>query len=107
MPTSETIADPYHSRSTAEWEAAERQDLAGSDLFPKAAPPALGILHITYKVSDLEPLITRLKDANLAFNRHGTIDTIYGNGEIISFQSPAGLRVEVMEQRAKEPRNSQ
>ncbi len=52
---------------------------------------------MNYIVQDLGPLRVRLSAAGTAFNDHGAVDTIFGSGRSISFDTPAGLRVEVHE----------
>ncbi len=78
-------------------EIIEYQGVEGRNLYPLAHPPALGNLHVNYIVQDLGPLRVRLSAAGTAFNDHGAVDTIFGSGRSISFDTPAGLRVEVHE----------
>ena len=71
----------------------------GTDLYPKAKPKSLGTLHIAYRVADLAPLRSRLADAGVNVTDHGRVSTVFGDGNAISFHSPAGLRIEIHEQR--------
>jgi len=76
-------------------EVIEYQGLDGRDRYPHARPPALGTLHVTYRLPALQPVMQRLEANNIAFAAHGQLDTLYGRGPMISFHSPAGLRVEI------------
>jgi catechol 2,3-dioxygenase-like lactoylglutathione lyase family enzyme len=76
-------------------EIIEYQQVRGQDRYPRARPPATGILHVNYQVPDLAPLRSRLRAAHVPVREHGILDTLYGNGPILSFHSPAGLKVEV------------
>jgi len=76
-------------------EIIEYQGVQGEDRYPRARPPARGILHINYRVPDLEPVRERLAMANVAVTDHGIVDAIFGTGAMISFRSPAGFRIEV------------
>ncbi len=76
-------------------EGIEYQQVAGESLYPRARPPAVGILHANYQVDDLDVLLRRLGQAGVACEDHGDIATLAGSGQVISFHSPAGLRLEV------------
>ena len=73
---------------------AEKQD----DLYKIANPPALGTLHCVFRVEDIDSIKkNNLRNRSVSFKEHGLLDLIYGKGEIISFRSPAGLRIEVQQ----------
>ena len=76
-------------------EIIEYQQLEGEDRYPRAAPPATGILHMNYQVKDLAPVRARLRSAQIGITEHGTLSTLCGSGPILSFRSPAGFRLEV------------
>jgi catechol 2,3-dioxygenase-like lactoylglutathione lyase family enzyme len=76
-------------------EIIEYQQVRGRNLYPRARPPATGILHVNHQVPDLGPLRTRLEAAKIAFREHGVLNCLYGSGPILSFHSPAGFKVEV------------
>lgn len=76
-------------------EVIEYQQVRGADRYPQAKPPATGILHVNYQVPNLTPVRARLQTGEIAFTEHGTLDTLCGNGPILSFHSPAGFRIEV------------
>lgn len=81
-------------------EVIEYERTAGRNLFGRAKPPALGTLHVNYQVSGLGPLLERLASAGISHMDHGARRLLYGTGRVISFQSPAGFRLEVQETRA-------
>jgi catechol 2,3-dioxygenase-like lactoylglutathione lyase family enzyme len=76
-------------------EIIEYQRVRGKDRYHLARPPARGILHVNYRVSDLVPVRERLAMANVVVTEHGVVDAIYGTGAMLSFRSPAGFRIEV------------
>ncbi len=80
-------------------EIIEYQGVVGANLYPRARPKALGILHATFTVHDLAPLRQRLARQAIQATEHGIIETLYGSGKVVSFRSPAGLRIEVHEHR--------
>jgi catechol 2,3-dioxygenase-like lactoylglutathione lyase family enzyme len=80
-------------------EIVDYQGVEGRNLFPNAKPKALGTLHVSYQLPNLEPLQARLAEAGIEYTNHGVIETLLGSGEVISFHSPAGLRIEAHERR--------
>jgi catechol 2,3-dioxygenase-like lactoylglutathione lyase family enzyme len=76
-------------------EIIEYRGAAGADLYPRTRPPALGILHVVFESEELTTLCERLRDSTTNYVEHGDIATLAGAGERISFNSPAGLRIEV------------
>lgn len=80
-----------------ELEVIEYKGVSGDNLYPKAKPKALGILHIGYVVPDAAPLVNRLKARGVPVTHHGKVSTLIAEGEVISFASPAGLTIEVYE----------
>ncbi|MGI9238384.1 MAG: VOC family protein [Woeseiaceae bacterium] len=87
-----------------EIEIIEYQGVRGNDLYPLAKPKALGVLHISYVVDELHSLLSRLEARGVTVNDHGFVRTMSGEGRVISFQSPAGLRIEVYD-RGSSPNN--
>jgi catechol 2,3-dioxygenase-like lactoylglutathione lyase family enzyme len=78
-------------------EIVEYQGVEGNNLYPLAHAPALGNLHVNYRVPDLGPLRVRLAAAGVDIVEYDAVNTIFGSGVAISFHTPAGLRVEVHE----------
>jgi catechol 2,3-dioxygenase-like lactoylglutathione lyase family enzyme len=79
-------------------EVIEYQRTRGRNLFARARPPALGTLHVTYRVPDLRPLLERL-GSRVSVVDHGERCLVYGAGRVVSVRSPAGFRLEIIEQR--------
>lgn len=86
------LAEPLGRVETIEYERTQ-----GANLYARAKAPALGTLHVTYRVGDLAPLRDRLREADLEVADYGSLDLLYGSGPVIAFHSPAGLRIEVQE----------
>ncbi|RMF96263.1 MAG: VOC family protein, partial [Gammaproteobacteria bacterium] len=80
-------------------EIVEYQRTAGEDRYTRARPPARGLLLAGWRCADLAPLRARLAGLGVTVTEHGEIDAIYGHGEVISFASPAGFRIEVQARR--------
>lgn len=80
-------------------EVIEYEQTRGSNLYERARPPALGTLHVNYRVRDLHALRDRLRGTGAGITEHGDLELLYGQGPVVSFNSPAGLRLEVQEQR--------
>ena len=85
--------DRYGRVELVAYIGAEKQD----DLYKIANPPALGTLHCVFRVEDIDSIKNNLRNRSVSFKEHGLLDLIYGKGEIISFRSPAGLRIEVQQ----------
>jgi len=79
-------------------EIIEYAGVKGNDLYARAKPKALGILHATYVVPDTKGLKARLKEQGAEITEHGHMDTLIGKGNVISFISPAGLKIEVYDE---------
>ena len=85
--------DRYGRVELVAYIGAEKQD----DLYKIANPPALGTLHCVFRVEDIDNIKNKLRNRSVSFKEHGLLELIYGKGEIISFRSPAGLRIEVQQ----------
>ncbi|MFW2405262.1 MAG: VOC family protein [Gammaproteobacteria bacterium] len=79
-------------------EVIEYQGARGNDLYPATRPKALGILHVTYATDDLQPLRTKLAAAAIQFEEIGPASTIFSDGPMLSFRSPAGMRIDVYQE---------
>ena len=66
-------------------EIIEYQQLQGENLYPRAKPPATGILHMNYQVKDLAPVRTRLRAAQIEITEHGALSTLYAAGRSCRF----------------------
>lgn len=75
-------------------EVIEYQGAPGADLYPRARPPATGILHVNYRVEDLGPVRAALAAGGVAWQEHGSVPALYGTGPVLSCRTPAGLRLE-------------
>ena len=85
--------DRYGRVELVAYIGAEKQD----NLYEIANPPALGTLHCVFRVEDIDSIENKLKNRLVHYEEHGLLDLIYGRGEVISFRSPAGLRIEVQQ----------
>ena len=85
--------DRYGRVELVSYIGAEKQD----DLYKIANPPALGTLHCVFRVEDIDNIKNKLRNRSVSFKENGLLDLIYGKGEVISFRSPAGLRIEVQQ----------
>ena len=74
-----------------------------NNLYEIANPPALGTLHCLFKVETISEIKKKLQKRSINFDEFGSLDLIYGKGEVISFRSPAGLRIDVQELQSKNP----
>ncbi|HAH67543.1 MAG TPA: hypothetical protein DCL68_03315 [Gammaproteobacteria bacterium] len=85
--------DRYGRVELVSYIGAEKQD----NLYTIASPPALGTLHCLFRVEDIAMIKDKLNGRLINFKEHGLLDLIYGRGELISFKSPAGLRIDVQQ----------
>ena len=85
--------DRYGRVELVAYIGAEMQD----DLYKIANPPALGTLHCVFRVEDIVTIMIKLQKRMVHYEEFGLMDLIYGRGEVISFRSPAGLRIEVQQ----------
>lgn len=76
-------------------EIVQYEGVKSQNLYPRTKPPARGMLSVTYRVSDLSSVIERGK--TLGVVDHGSVNSILGAGRMASVNSPAGLRVDLVE----------
>ena len=76
-------------------EVIEYQRTAGRNRYARTAPPALGTLHVNWATDSMQTLLDRLNTAGIDWQDHGPMSLLYGDGQVISFHSPAGMRHEV------------
>ncbi|MEZ5564502.1 MAG: hypothetical protein R3F24_02850 [Gammaproteobacteria bacterium] len=74
-------------------EIIEYRGVRGANLYPRAQPPATGILQIAFKTANLSGLRRRLHDSGTVRVEHGTVETLAMRGDTLSFTTPAGLKV--------------
>jgi hypothetical protein len=76
----------------------------GADLYPRARPPARGLLSVTFFVPDVAAVLARAAAAASATTAsfaapvdHGVRRTIFGEARIATLTSPAGLRIDLVQ----------
>ncbi|MEM7765613.1 MAG: VOC family protein [Pseudomonadota bacterium] len=79
-------------------EIIEYQGTQGSDLYPRAKPPATGILQVRYSVSDLDAIAKSLQQ-HVPLDAFDYLDLLDGSDRLIALTTPAGLRLEIAQQR--------
>lgn len=76
-------------------ELVQYEGVKSRNLYPRTAPPARGMLSVTYFVPDLTPLLAR--GASYGIRDAGRVTTILGTGRMAQLTSPAGLRINLLE----------
>jgi len=71
----------------------------GKNLYPAAIPKQRGILQTSYVEADLPRLIRILREAGVEWSEAGELSALPGSGRFIRFHSPAGLQINVFEQK--------
>ena len=69
--------------------------VAGTDLYPRARPPACGFLGVAFDTEDLHGLAARARAGCHPVEDMGTARTLAGDGMRVVVTSPAGMRIEV------------
>ncbi len=82
-------------------EIVQYEGVAGRDLYPRAKPPARGILSVTFFVPELDSIVAR--GASLGVRDLGRFDGVYGTGRIATATAPAGFRVDLFAPAAPDP----
>ena len=70
----------------------------GNNLYPRARPKSLGILHISCAVGNMDEFTAKLDRTGIAWTDHGHVSTLPTSGQTIHLYSPAGLRIEAFSQ---------
>jgi catechol 2,3-dioxygenase-like lactoylglutathione lyase family enzyme len=83
--------------SFGQMEIVEYRGVEGRDLYPRARPPARGILMAGYEVEDLAPLRRRARAANIQVEDLGRIETLTGSGPALLARSPAGFLIQFLQ----------
>ena len=78
-------------------EMAKYHGIDGNNRYPLAKPPALGTLHAVLLSPSLDEVRRRAQAAGAPVIEHGTVETIYANGPVITLHTPAGLRLDIHE----------
>lgn len=78
-------------------ELIDYRGVQGNDLYPITVPTQLGILHVSYEVTDLEAFKARLHDAGTNYQDREYREVIFGSGKFIRFRTPAGMNIEAFE----------
>jgi catechol 2,3-dioxygenase-like lactoylglutathione lyase family enzyme len=85
-------------------EIVQYEGAKSADLYPRAKPPARGMLSVTYFVPDVGAILARATAPGAPTMRaapvdHGVVRTIFGESRLASLTSPAGLRIDLVERR--------
>ncbi len=83
-------------RPMGQVEVIEYQGTSGADRYPRAVPGARGILQITYRAAGLDPVRLRLEAAGVPYTDGMLEAALLGSARVLSFATPAGLRIDVM-----------
>jgi catechol 2,3-dioxygenase-like lactoylglutathione lyase family enzyme len=76
-------------------ELVQYEGVKSANLYPRAVPPARGMLSVVYFVPDLTPIVTR--GTGYGLRERGVVSTIWGQGRVAQVTSPAGLRIDIVE----------
>ena len=82
-------------------EIVQYEGVQSRNLYPRAKPPARGMLSVSYFVPSIADLATRAKSmgaGGASFVEHGQVSSLLGVGKMASVSSPAGLRIDFLEQ---------
>jgi len=83
--------EPYGTVQVSQYSGAVNSE----DRYPRAKAPARGMLSLTYFVGDLSPWLAQAGHGEITDLGRGA--GIYGPGRMVTFATPAGLRVDVVE----------
>ena len=69
--------------------------VTGTDLYPRARPPACGFLGVAFDSGDLDGLAARARAGDHPVRNMESVRTLAGDGRRALVTSPAGMRIEV------------
>jgi catechol 2,3-dioxygenase-like lactoylglutathione lyase family enzyme len=83
-------------------EIVQYEGVKGADLYPRARPPARGLLSVTFFVPDVGAVLERAAATGAGVPQaapvdHGIRSTIFGAARMATLTSPAGLRIHLVE----------
>jgi catechol 2,3-dioxygenase-like lactoylglutathione lyase family enzyme len=78
-------------------ELIEYEEMPGKDRFALAKPPAPGILGCTFSVPSLDRFVANAAQHDTQTVLHDHVESVFGAGPMCSLTSPAGLRIDVLE----------
>lgn len=67
----------------------------GADLYPRAMPPARGVLRVALRTPNIEAWRKHLKTRGVAFENHADLELRIARTDAVSFATPGGLMVEI------------
>lgn len=84
-------------------EIVQYEGATGRDLYPRARPPARGLLSVTYFVPDVGAVLERAAAPGAPVGApaldHGVVRSLFGESRMATLTSPAGLRIDLVERR--------
>ena len=87
-------------------EIVQYEGAKSADLYPRARPPARGLLSVTFFVPDIDAVLSRAAALSAAAGAgamrappvdHGLRDTVFGKARMATLTSPAGLRIDLVQ----------
>ena len=78
-------------------EIVQYEGAKGADLYPRARPPARGLLSVTFFVPDVDAVLARAAALPAPAVDHGIVDTVFGRARMATLTSPAGLRIDLVQ----------
>lgn len=84
-------------------EIVQYEGVRGADLYPRARPPARGLLSVTFFVPDVAVVLARAAGASPDAASaappvdHGLRRTVFGETRMATLTSPAGLRIDLVQ----------
>lgn len=78
-------------------EVIEYRGTKGHNLYPVTVPTQLGILHVSYEVTDLEAFKQKLHSSGINAVARDYREVVFGSGPFIRFRTPSGMNIEAFE----------